>query len=244
MSNNFIIKNKKDFINGILTPISNLSDTCILKLNSNKLSSTLASTDATIVLNCFTAIEYDGEETVINIPDVKKFSRLLQCLPKNEVTLKLGSNVITYNDGDYKFSFYLLEDGILKQPSLNVDKLKDINFDTTFTVSDKKLSALLKGSMFTTESSKLYFYCEGGKVFGELGDRNKHNCNQFSCEIANQFNGNSIDKAIPISYDSFKLLVFTNPEIIFSINNELGIVVCKISKENTTLIYVISSLIN
>ena len=53
------IKNKKDFVSNFLGPVSNLNDVCILSIEGNSMSCTLASADATIV--CKSTIEVDTD---------------------------------------------------------------------------------------------------------------------------------------------------------------------------------------
>ena len=238
------IKDKNSFIKNLLSPISNLNDSCILKLSKNFVSCTLASSDSTIVMHGTTEVEYDGDERDLNISDIKKFTRLLQCLPRKDVTLQIESNVIKYNDGEFKFMYHLLEDGILKQQTLDIEKIRNVEYDLSFVVSESKLSTLLKGSMFTNESSRLYLFMEDNKILGEIGDRNKHNCNSFACEISNKVFGSNLETPIPLNFETFKLLSFNNKDINFKINNDLGIVLCEIYNEESTLIYIIASLIN
>ena len=73
------IKNKKDFISSFLGPVSNLNDACILEIKNGKLISVLASADSTIVCKGEVDIESDIE-TKLNIPDIKKFIRVLEII--------------------------------------------------------------------------------------------------------------------------------------------------------------------
>jgi hypothetical protein len=236
------IKNKKDFISNFLNPVSNLNDACILEIVDNVLISTLASTDGTIV--CKSTIDVESDiNTKINIPDIKKLIRVLEIIPSAEIELKLNEN-ISYNENGYRFRYHLLDDGIIKQPSLNVEKVNKLNFDTSFNVKENDLSTLFKGSSFATETSKIYIYEEEGKIFGELGDRNRHNTDNFVCILSDVYEGNLI-KPLPINFDSFRLISFNNSkDIKFNINTEMGVITCTFQKGDTSLIYIISALIN
>ena len=69
------IKNKKDFVSSFLGPVSNLNDACILIINDNLLTCTLASADATIVCKSSIEIETDLKESFnINLPDIKNLN--------------------------------------------------------------------------------------------------------------------------------------------------------------------------
>lgn len=237
------IKNKKDFISNFLNPVSNLNDACILEIVDNVLISTLASTDGTIV--CKSTIDVESDiNTKINIPDIKKLIRVLEIIPSAEIELKLNENNISYNENGYRFRYHLLDDGIIKQPSLNVEKVNKLNFDTSFNVKENDLSTLFKGSSFATETSKIYIYEEEDKIFGELGDRNRHNTDNFVCILSDVYEGNLI-KPLPINFDSFRLISFNNSkDIKFNINTEMGVITCTFQKGDTSLIYIISALIN
>ena len=229
------IKNKRDFISNFLAPVSNLNDNCILKLTSNNLSCLLASSDATVVCKADIEIESDiSGETNLNIPDIKKFVRVLEILNVQDVELKLNNNNISFNNGEYKFRYHLLDDGIIKQPAINVDKIDTLTFNTLF-----------KGSSFASETSKLYFYEEDGKIFGELGDKTRHNTDNFVCNLSNEFEGNPLPKPLPVNFETFRLISFNNSiNIDFKINTQMGVITCKFKKGNVELIYIISALIN
>ena len=239
------IKNKKDFVSNFLKPISNLNDACILSLKDNLLTCTLASADATIVSKSTIKVETDLKESKLNLPDIQKLIRVLEIIPTAEVKLDINENNISHSNNGYKFKYHLLDDGIIKQPSLNVEKVNKLNFNTKFKVSENNLSTLFKGSTFASETTKVYLYEEDGKIYSELGDRNRHNTDNFICILGDEFEGDSITKPLPINFESFRLISFTgSKEITFNINNEMGVITCNFVKGNTSLIYIISALIN
>ena len=239
------IKNKKDFVSNFLGPVSNLNDACILSIEDNIVSCTLASADATIV--CRSSMEVDTDipnSTKLNLPDIKKLVRVLDIIPSDDIELKINENNISYNENGYKFKYHLLDDGIIKQPSLNVEKVKNLNFNTKFTVKEKELNTLFKGSSFATETSKVYLFEDDNKIYSELGDRSRHNSDNFVCILSENFEGN-IDKPLPVNFDSFRLVSFGgSKEVNFNVNTEMGVITCNFQKGNTQLIYIISALIN
>lgn len=239
------IKNKKDFISSFLGPISNLNDACILSVEDNLLHCTLASADATIVCKSSIDVETDlSDDVKINLPDIKKLVRVLDIIPTDNINLTIGENNISYNENGYKFKYHLLDDGIIKQPSLNVEKIKKLEFGTKFKVKENELSTLFKGSSFTTETSKVYLYEEDGKIYSELGDKSRHNTDNFVCVLSDDYEGN-ISKPLPINFDSFRLVSFDrSKEVEFNINNDMGVITCNFNKGNASLIYIISALIN
>ncbi len=238
------IKNKKDFVSNFLGPVSNLNDVCILSIEGNSMSCTLASADATIVCKSTIEIETDLDNVKLNLPDIKKMVRVLDIIPSAEIELQVNENNISYNKNGYKFKYHLLDDGIIKQPNLNVEKIKKLDFNTKFIVKENELNTLFKGSSFATETSKVYIYEEDGYINGELGDHSRHNTDNFICKLSDDFEG-SIEKPLPINFDSFRLVSFNGSrEVKFSVNTDMGIITCNFKKGDAELIYIISALIN
>ena len=139
----------------------------------------------------------------------------------------------------------LLEDGIIKPPAINIKKVNDLKFDTIFKVQETKLTSLFKGSSFTTETNKLYIYFEDNKIYGELGDKNRANSDNFQCVLADTFTGTALNKTIPINFETFRLISFGKcNEVEFAINTSLGVIKIVLVKDKTRLTYIVSALIN
>jgi hypothetical protein len=238
------IDSKKDFISNVLNPISYLNDKTILKIEKNKISSITAANDATLILYSETQADCDFDKN-INVPDIKKFTRVLETVDSDTISLDITNNSVKYNSDNFKFTFHLLEDGIIKSPTINVSKINALKFDTVFKVSENRLSSLFKGSSFTTETNKLYIYTENNKIYGELGDKNRHNSDNFQCVIADSYEGIALSKVIPINFDTFRLINFNKCENIeFAINTAFGVIKTTLVKDKTKLTYIISALIN
>lgn len=238
------VENKKDFISNVLNPVSNLNDKTIVKIENNKLSSITASNDATLVLYTETDIECD-ENRSINIPDIKKLVRVMECVEGDNMVLDVSSNNIKYSGDNFKFTYHLLEDGIIKVPSINVKKINELKFDTVFKVPENKLTALFKGSSFTTETNKLYIYFENNRIYGELGDKSRHNSDNFQCVLSDKYEGIALTKTIPVNFDTFRLINFNKcSDIEFAVNTSFGVIKITLIKDKTKLIYIVSALIN
>ena len=238
------IKSKKDFISNVLGPISNLNDKTIIKIEKDKITSLTASSDATLVLYSETQSVSDAERS-INIPDIKKLTRVLECIDVDALDLDITTNNIKYTGENFKFTYHLLEDGIIKTPSINVKKVNELKFDVSFKVTEAKLSSLFKGSSFTTETNKLYIYFENNKICGELGDKSRHNSDNFQCVLAETFEGAALTKIVPVNFDTFRLINFNKcQDIEFAINISFGVIKVTLSRDNTKLTYIVSALIN
>ena len=249
------IKNKRDFVTNFLGPVSNLNDMCVINIEKDNVNCVIAASDSTIVCKASIDIETDlldhavaNPETgcvKLNIPDIKKLVRVLDIIPSETLELKINENSIAYNKDGYRFKYHLLDDGIIKQPNISVDKVNNLEFSSSFTIKENSLNTIFKGSSFTTETSKLYLYSEDNNVVGELGDRNRHNTDNFVCEVSDTVEGDAITKPLALNFECFRLISFNScREANFRINQEMGVITCDLKKGNTSLIYVISALIN
>ena len=122
------IKYKSEFVSNFLSPLSKLGDSCICKL-TNKGLTTLISTDCrTVILygSYNQDIEHDGEPFNLNIPDLGRFIRILQCVDDERIELDVTPAVIKYSARDIRFSYHLLDDNILSTPKISIDKISKI----------------------------------------------------------------------------------------------------------------------
>jgi len=238
------LESRKDFVSNILDPISNINESTILSVEKDKIISLTSSTDQTLVLFTETPIKSE-EARNLNIPDVKKFTRVLDCIQTVSADLQINSNNIKYSSDNFKFTYHLLEDGVIKAPKINIKKVNDLLFDVSFDVSESKLSTLIKGASFATETNKLYIYIENNKIYGELGDKARSNTDNFQTILSETFEGTVFSKTLPINFDTFRLINFSKSDkILFSINTQHGVLKITLSKGNTKLIYIVSALIN
>ena len=83
-----------------------------LMLKKDKLTSLVSSIDNTLILYSEYTIPSEFEDT-LNVPDIKKLSRVLDTLEDDEVNLKINSNNIEYTGSDIKFKYHLFEEGFL-----------------------------------------------------------------------------------------------------------------------------------
>ena len=163
----------------------------------------------------------------------------MDTLESDKVNLKVNSNNIEYSGSDVKFKYHLFEEGFLTNPNLNLQKINKFKFDVEFNVNKLTLQQIFKGSTFTSETNKIYFYTENGKLMAELTDRARHNTDNFSLCLGD------IDLTlapIPVNFDNIRLLSIIDNEFIVKINTEYGVVVFEIEANNIKLKYIISAL--
>ena len=221
-----------------LDTVSKISDSAIFNVKEDKLTSLVSSIDNTLILYSEYIIP-SGFEDNLNIPDIKKLSRVLETLNSDEVSLTINSNNIEYSGSDVKFKYHLFEEGFLTNPNLNLEKINAFKFDIEFNLDKPTLQQIFKGSTFTSETNKIYFYTEGEKLMAELTDRARHNTDNFTICLGE---ANFTLDPTPVNFDNIRLLSIINNEFKVKINTEYGVVVFEIEDSDIKLKYIISTL--
>ena len=224
-----------------LEAISKINESTILSADQNLglISSLVSSADNTLILYSELSdieVNYNGS---INIPDIKKLTRVVDSIDTKDIDLSVNSNNIEYKGKSLKFKYHLYEDGFLTKPSINIDKIKSFSYNIKFVLKKDQINSIIKGSTFASETNKLYLYTESGRLKGELTDRARHNTDVFAIDLGD------VDfelSPIPLNFDNIKLLSFISDDINFGINTEYGVTVIDILNNNIKLKYIITSL--
>jgi hypothetical protein len=238
------IKNKSFFVKHFLQPLSKISDTCCVVVKDNVASCLVNSPDNSIILN----IKYTLDDTVceteelVNIPDIKKLIRAFDVIEQEDLTFKLDKNNLSYKNNNISFKYHLLENGVINRPKINVEKINSIKIDTTFLLTEKALSDIIKASTFSVDSNKAYFFTDNKKIFVELTDRARPNMDSFSTEAAAEYSGLDI-KSICLNLEVIRI-ISTNKikQINCKVNSELGIVIFDYGNNILSTQFIVSSL--
>lgn len=238
------LNNKNDFVNKFLNPISRVNDLVTIKVDGNEVSSLNRTSDNnTILYASCNDITCDTTHNV-NIPDVKKLIKALDGITDNQVSLTVNPNNLEYKSNTVKFKFHLLEDGIIAVPNLNINKINNFQYNVRFKMTTQSLTNLLKSSTFITDSNKMYIFSEGSVVYGELTDRSKHNIDMYTTVLTTAYDGEAIDKPIPFSFDTFRLLSTLKSNVFdVSLNTDRGILAMDIIENGYKLKYISTSMV-
>ena len=240
--NQLNLKSPSEFLK-FLDSLSKISESAIITVDREKVSSLVSSPDSTLILHAQVNMETSFYDT-LNIPDVKKLTRIIDTVGGTDLSLSINSNNIEYKGNGLKFKYHLFDEGFLTKPSLNLDKINAFTYNVEFDLTKDTLQKIFKGATFASETNKIYFYTDGESLMGELTDRARHNTDNFVCSLSDDFEGN-IEKPLPINFDSFRLVSFNGSrEVNFSINTDMGVITCNFKKGDAQLIYIISALIN
>ncbi len=237
MEKKLLIKNPDEFLK-FLDCNSKISDSSILEVTSDKISSLASSADNTLILHSEYTADTGFNDT-LNIPDLKKLYRVIDTVQSEDITLQVNSNNIEYNGSGIKFKYHLFDEGFLSKPNLNLEKINSFKFDIAFNINKDTIQQVFKGSTFASETNKLYFYTDNGNIMAELTDKARHNTDKFSISLGKaDFNL----KPIPVNFDNIRLLSIINNDITVNINTEYGVIIFDIEQNNIKLKYIISAL--
>jgi hypothetical protein len=238
------IQSKDFFIKYFLQPISKVSDSCCIVATNGALKSTVCSPDNSIVLNNNLVVDTSVErDTTLNIADIKKLIRALEAISEDEIVLTFDKNNIAYKNKTVSFKYHLLEDGVINIPKINLEKINNIKFDTTFDITEKALSDLIKASTFCVDSNKIYFQASSETgVVAELTDRTRSNIDSFGVTINEGYEGSDI-KNLCLSMEVMRI-ISTNKvkQVHCSVNNSLGVVLFNYGNKVIQTRYIVSSL--
>jgi hypothetical protein len=237
--------NKDSFLYRFLLPISKLTDNVSLIPDEKSLYAICSSQDGSVILlaTLKTEVALKGF-TKINLPDVKKFVRLLECIDSTTLELSLNGNHLCYSTPEFKFNYFLLEESYMQRCPVNPTKIKQLTYDTEFTLVNNKFNDVLKGSSIATDSDKLYFYTKNDQVFAELNDYERQNINNITYLVSDAYTGEPIKNTLPLNLENIRLLAGLKSESIkVKINNELKVTLFEIEDDKTTIKFIVSALV-
>lgn len=198
----------------------------------------MSSPDNTLILYAVLNLSSECERS-LNIPDLKKLSRVFDCISTDEIDLIINTNNLEYISKEMKFKYHLFEDDFLVAPAIKPEKISSFETDFNFTLTKEDFAKINKASTFTTETNKIYFYLDDGMVKCELTDKSRHNTDSFELQVGDNIEGNEL-KVLPVNFDNFKLVSADNVKV--SVNNKFGVLIIDIDQEPLKLRYILSSL--
>lgn len=223
-----LVLNKTQFVEQVLAPVSKLADNLLLDFtvldNKEVLAKTFVnSADNSMILMAQIPCKADDAYKCV-IPDCKTFLRLFSGIVEENVALDIDTNVIKYKDGSFSFKYHLLDESyIVQKKSISEEKINNLKFDTSFTITKQKLSEIIKFNSIVPDAEKLYFLTEGTKVFAKLGDEQKSNTNEIVTELNDSFEGESLTDSFPINIQNVLMFSFSTDQIEVSVNHQLKV---------------------
>ena len=250
-----VIPLPKSFLEKILKPINRLTESCVLNITPSCIYSISASADNTVILFAKALFpkesEFVKESIRLNIISIKRLLSGLECLGDNgQFSIELETNNIKCQSVDNEteektfFKYHLVDDSIVREAAVNINKISSLKFDTEFTIAQSKLKQLMYGYSFTLDLTKIYFSTREGKVYAEIDDKTLQNVDNITLVAASEYTGVDIDQATPVSMEVFKNLALCRNDIKVKINNQYKVFVFQNTEEESIeLKYIISALV-
>ena len=243
---NELILDKEIFVTKFLLPISKLADTVSIYPNDEGLYAICNSQDGSSVV-LYAELKLPSllrGITRLNLPDVKKFVRLIDCIEDKVIKLTIKDNHLVYNTDSIRFKYFLLEDSFTQRVTLNPEKIKALKHDSAFLLPINKFNEVLKGSSIATDSDKLYIYSKNDVVYAELNDHERQNINNITYRISDHLEGDAINSAIPFNLESIRLLAgLKTDNLVIKINNALKVALFEINDVDASIKFIISALV-
>ena len=239
------ITNKDRFINDFLTPISRVSESAVLDVQPGCISTLIATGDNTIIVSA----QYNDNSINItkklNVPDIKKFCRILSCIEEQQLEFNLDTNSIGYTSSAVRFKYHLYEDNIISLPKLNMEKLSKFTFDGRFSLTSIAITSLIKGSSIATETNRLYLSIKDSNIHGDLTDLTRANTDSYGMKLSEDYSGQQLDKSIPLNFEIFRIISCMKFKTIDAkLITKLGVLVFDITLESSNIKFVASALVN
>jgi hypothetical protein len=244
MSKVLKIKNKAEFVKSFLNPISKISDASVIELENGGLSCLTCTPDNSVILSIQHGIEGEFESNqVLNCPDIKKLVKAIDTIKEESIEFHLENNNLAYKGKSIRFKYHLQEDGIIKKPKINLKRLEETDFHSSFVLTLDKIKEMVKGSVFSSDSNKVYLTADKDGVYAELTDKTRNNIDSIALQIADTIEGESFD-SLPLSFEIFRIMDVSGiKDIQVKINKKLGVVIFQIQGNYNKMTYIMSSLV-
>lgn len=226
------IDNLHEFNTNFLSLVAKISDSITLKVMHDRVYSISSSNDNTIVV-LSTFKQQNDETNVLNIPDINRLARTLNCIPEDTIKLTCNDNNIQYKSNNIRFTYHMLEDGIITIPSISVEKIKQLSFSHKFVVTKQSILSLIKGSSLATDTDKLYLSVENTGVYAELTDKETANVDSYTQLISEDITGGAFD-TLAINFEIFRMissLRFDN--LTIKVNTDVNVLMFEVEIANT-----------
>jgi hypothetical protein len=241
------IQDRVEIISRFLTPVVKMSDSARISVQSDRITALVASPDNSLIL--FAKSIQDNSQlddaVNLNVPNVTRLINLLSCLNDTSVAMEYDNNQVVCKSGDLKFMYHLLDDDIIKIPGVDIEKIRQLDINTSFFMTKDTLTQLIKASSFTTDTDKLYISSRESKIIGELTDKQQANVDSFSRPISMSYTGDELTEPIAINFELFRMIgalrLHRDCKIIVRVNSENGVVIFDIVCDDNKLKYITSA---
>lgn len=239
---------KEILTNKFLNPVSRITEEATLIFGPTSVYSLVNDKEGNIILYSKLVINtglQPNEEFKLNIKDIRKLIKVFECISSPIIDLDIDKNtsVLSYKSPEISFKLHLVTDTVIRRCQINLEKVNSLTYDTDFILNNDKLSEILRGSIFVTESNKVYFSQKDGIVYAEMTDKSTSDVDSITFAITEKINGLPLSTPLPFSLDILRLISSTKgDDITVKINNKFKIISFEIITPENELKYIIPAL--
>jgi hypothetical protein len=241
----------KSSLEKLLKPVNRLTESCVLRNSNDSIYTLCSSSDNSVILYAKTSLPISIPTTKLNIINIKKLLTGLDCLGDDgEFKIVHNDNNIvcksinTASGDNNHFKYHLVDDNIIRESTVSVEKIAALTPDTVFEISLAKVRQIMSAYSFVNDVNKIYFYTKDDKVFAEIDDKTLQNVDNVSLILSPDFQGQPLLSPMSVKIEVFKLLASSKTSIKVKINNEFKVFIFETQEDdNTQLKYIISALV-
>lgn len=242
----------KSFLEKLLRPVNRLTESCVLNVKEESLYSICSSADSTVILYAKAKLPVSINPPVrLNLISIKKLLSGLECLGDNgEFSIENEGNYIKCQNIDHDskektfFKYHLVDDSVVKEAPVNINKIASLKFDTEFTISTTKIKQLMAGYAFASDLTKIYFSSRENNIVAEINDKTLQNVDHINLVVSSSFTGDPIEDPIALSMEIFKNLAHCKSDIRVRLNTQYKVFIFQNTEEESVeLKYIISALV-
>jgi hypothetical protein len=242
----------KSYLEKLLKPVNRLTESCVLNANEESLYTICSSMDNTVILYAKANLPVAVNTPVkLNLISIKKLLSGLECLGDNgEFSIESDSNFIKCQNIDHDtqektfFKYHLVDDSVVKEAPVNINKIASLKFNTEFVITTNKIKQLMSGYAFASDLTKIYFTTRENKVVAEINDKTLQNVDHINLIASSSYTGEPITEPIPLSMEVFKNLSHCKTDIRVRLNTQYKVFIFQnTEEENVELKYIISALV-
>jgi hypothetical protein len=239
------LQDRASFLNNFLIPVSKVANSAVLNIQSKQISTLIATSDNTVILNAIYNLSEEVAPTQLNIPDLSKLTRILSIINQDSITFELDNNSLSYKSADMRFKYHLFENGIISVPKLSMEKLNEVKMDGAFKLQYTDLLSLIKGSTIASDTNKIYLSFKDGTVHGELTDKARPNVDSYGLKISTNYTGPQLASNIPLNFEIFRIISSMRfKELNCTFSSKIGVFVFETNLINTSIKFIVSALAN
>ncbi len=241
----------KSSLEKLLRPVNRLTESCVLRTLQDSLYTLCCSADNSVILCAQTVVPIKIKDLKLNLINIKKLLNGLECLGDGEnfKVLYEENHIICQSSNsetgeNTHFKYHLVDDSIIKESPITIEKITELNYDTVFDISLEKIRKIMTAYSFVNDINKIYFYTKDKHVYADIDDKTQHNIDNVSLMVSPKYEGEQIVDPMSIKIEVFKTLALCKNDIKVKINNQFKVFVFQSKEdENTELKYIISALV-